>query len=1018
MASINNNLYPPICATYMPAFDRTDECRVYFSISPYNSLNNLHHSSQNSLIDAVQIIIKNQKTNQSVLNQNLYPSGIKLCTLFTDQDRETDDKYYVVIYPTDIQGYNLEEKTGFNLNQYYKVQIRFTGINASNPTIENGYPVNLDSWLSENINFFSQWSTVCLIRPISFPILSIKGFNSNGELTTFSSQDIDIVGKITFSDETDKEMLKSYNIKLYDSNNILLYNSGEIYSDMYNNVNQIKHRIKYECSSDDEYILVIQIVTNNFYSYKEPLQFPFLVQKVEYDNISQINFVATADNVGGRIQLHAYADRILDNIIRSDFIIRRSSNKSNFLIWEDIHLFSFLDNNNPINVYWYDTTVEAGVWYLYKIFKINKKGYKSNQIKIKEPIMTDFQDIFLTGNNKILKIRFDPQINSFSHTISETKTDTIGSKYPFIRRNGNINYRTFSLSGTITFLMDIAQNFMHIPQDLIYEDVLQEYKKYKNQNNITFNNYIYEKDFRNEVINFLYENNVKLFRSMSQGNILVKLMNVSFTPNKNLSRMIYSFSCTAYQIDQCSIEKYDYYNIQKIGSFINQKQKQEQGLKEVLGQISSPDYNNITYNQNMTNSVYINNYFTKGINIISQFILPKYKKYNSENYYYDLLKIKYLKIKFLNAPYLIKIVNNIPVKIEENANIDDIRKAVTKGYILCIGAQDSSTLQYIIVNQSGIYQLTDSNTQITYLSFPYDKQQAIIDFIIDLQLLQQQEQESSVNYSIINKIGQFWGSFYKSDSLSNKIMIKYQQTFETPQGQSYKQAIQKIIGVRVYAAPDTIIYVKEKKDSDYERHIIKDTGLLEFYDEQTDIQDLYFFGKHFQQLVLDNQNEDQKYVIPKDGEFIETNLIINKINDLVPKKNRVYILTTFVLIKKELNDTTDINQDNIIQLTEQQIKPLSQIYQDILIGESVTFDNVKTQIADSLISKINTDEKIGVFLTNNYKILIKRNEESLFKRYIFYNNNWNEIDLNNDVSFNVFQAIVDYYCKIIQERIA
>jgi hypothetical protein len=66
-------------------------------------------------------------------------------------------------------------------------------------------------------------------------------------------------------------MLKSYNIKLYDSNNILLYNSGEIYSDMYNNVNQIKHRIKYDCSSDDEYILAIQIVTNNLYSYKEPL---------------------------------------------------------------------------------------------------------------------------------------------------------------------------------------------------------------------------------------------------------------------------------------------------------------------------------------------------------------------------------------------------------------------------------------------------------------------------------------------------------------------------------------------------------------------------------------------------------------------------------------------------------------------------------------------------------------------------------------------------------------------------
>ena len=42
--AVNNNLYPPIVATYMPAFlinsgnAVKDTCRVYFSISAYNSL--------------------------------------------------------------------------------------------------------------------------------------------------------------------------------------------------------------------------------------------------------------------------------------------------------------------------------------------------------------------------------------------------------------------------------------------------------------------------------------------------------------------------------------------------------------------------------------------------------------------------------------------------------------------------------------------------------------------------------------------------------------------------------------------------------------------------------------------------------------------------------------------------------------------------------------------------------------------------------------------------------------------
>lgn len=80
MAGINNNLYPPIFnKSYMPAFVRDTECRVYFSISVYNSLSEMHHSG--AQVDGVQVIVQNQKTNQSVLNENLYPSGIKFTTL-------------------------------------------------------------------------------------------------------------------------------------------------------------------------------------------------------------------------------------------------------------------------------------------------------------------------------------------------------------------------------------------------------------------------------------------------------------------------------------------------------------------------------------------------------------------------------------------------------------------------------------------------------------------------------------------------------------------------------------------------------------------------------------------------------------------------------------------------------------------------------------------------------------------------------------------------------------------------
>ena len=56
-----------------------------------------------------------------------------------------------------------------------------------------------------------------------------------------------------------------------------------------------------------------------------------------------------------------------------------------------------------------------------------------------------------TGNGDIdnveqLKLKYDFQLSSLNYNISESKTDTIGSKYPYIRRNGNTYYRSFPRS--------------------------------------------------------------------------------------------------------------------------------------------------------------------------------------------------------------------------------------------------------------------------------------------------------------------------------------------------------------------------------------------------------------------------------------------------------------------------------------------------------------------------------------------------------------------------------------------
>jgi len=59
--------------------------------------------------------------------------------------------------------------------------------------------------------------------------------------------------------------------------------------------------------------------------------------------------------------------------------------------------------------------------------------------------------MFLYDGDVQLKIRFNPQVNTFKTDILETKTDTIGSKYPYVFRNGMVYYKEFPISGLISY---------------------------------------------------------------------------------------------------------------------------------------------------------------------------------------------------------------------------------------------------------------------------------------------------------------------------------------------------------------------------------------------------------------------------------------------------------------------------------------------------------------------------------------------------------------------------------------
>lgn len=537
--AININLYPPIVDTYVPSFlvdSGTDKdiCRIYFTLSQFNTMEDIAN---------IQVTVRSQYTNLSVLDKSKYPSEIMITNIQEDITKTSDDRYYIELNKTDIQGGK------FEINQYYKVQMRFTHKDA--PAAPSNQA--LDAWLAANIDLFSEWSTVCLIRGISTPQLAVSGFTIEGGNISWANYNPIIYGAIRFANEEETEKLKSYQVKLY-HNGSLLTDSGIQYTNINNDPNSFTYTFKYNFIAGETYKFTIECVTLNLYSALATYEFSVATEENE---ILDMSFGATADEENGRIVLNIKKSDITEGFT-GELVLRRASSNTNFTIWEDLKTYTYNGETN-IKETFNDMTIESGVWYKYYIQK-RSKGVAASTKYIKTPLMIIFDDMFLTTKDRQLKIKFNPTVSSFKRIIQESRTDTLGSQFPLIRRNGHANYAQFPIGGLISFQIDESELFTSLEE--LFGDNLKLYASHNDKNRITAaNDIVYEKLFKDKVIEFLYNEQPKLFRSATEGNFIVKVMDASFTPNATLGRRIVSFTATAYEIAECNIENFKKYDI-------------------------------------------------------------------------------------------------------------------------------------------------------------------------------------------------------------------------------------------------------------------------------------------------------------------------------------------------------------------------------------------------------------------------------------------------------------------------
>ena len=631
----STTLYPPIVNDYMPAFqvdpgvvtypDQDNACPIDFAISKFNLP---------SEIKQIQVTITKQNTGANVLNlhdkiesgqydPNPYQplpadecryrsTGILLIDLPSDGLTPSADGIYTInLYDTDLDC-QYEGTSGFIPGWIYKVQMRFSSVRY----YEDRDTYTQATWLKNNASSFSEWSTVCVVKPIGTMELNVTHLitnnNPSGDNLSYPSSNLEIFGSLTsVYDET--EILYSYNIYLYDAYNNLLEESGKIIASNYVDINKLHYIFGYELQNNVTYGLRIEYVTNNNFTDSVFVDFRCRFDEGTLQDISVLylessaatNPILNLTSIGyeedeGRIGL--LLNKATDTTYTGKIFIRRTDSTSNFTKWIDLKEINCNATDISTIGLFYDYTVESGIWYKYAVQTLSPgDDFRSRLVYPEDEhgdpcdedyAMRDFNYSFLLGQNEQqLKLKFDNTMGSFKYQVSDSKIETVGGQYPTIARNTAVYYRFFPINGLISFQMDENQAFCTKEDIYQYEKVRALYDKYKSDRGVSQYDYVYERQFRDKVMAFLLDGRPKLFKSPTEGNIIVRLMDVNLSPNQSLDRMVYSFSCNGNELAENNFDNRIKYKVANL-TYIKPENAADLGHVHTTGDANYSPYPN------------------------------------------------------------------------------------------------------------------------------------------------------------------------------------------------------------------------------------------------------------------------------------------------------------------------------------------------------------------------------------------------------------------------------------------
>lgn len=519
-----NRLYPPIIAGTIPSFYTTNtgtSLEVPFSMNVTVS---------NAAVKGMRLRLKTTSTDIVIAN-------------VVSQKYGDDAVNRSVIYELDN-----DIVAKLVVGNFYKVQLAY--IDQSD---NDGY-----------------YSTVAIVKYTAEPTIGIADLNMQS-LTAISANTL--IGTYANSDASEKAY--QYRFVFTNLSGIVLQDTGWLVHNIQTNTSLDKSQdeclIAFNLTEGQTYRVQYSVITNN----------GLILHSVNYEIVKSsvtvgsldVYLSTTVDNDNARVIIQVFPNKTWltlnetdEYLLKGSFLICRKDENNAKNLWEtltEVNINMALKEDRPYE--FIDYAIESGGKYHYSIQKFNSKKIYSDRVSTLHPVIPYFEDAYLYDGQKQLRIRFNPTVNTFKSVLSETKKTTLGRQYPFILRNGILNYKEFPIGGLISYYMDNDELFIskrELNSDWgIRETAGTRYYKDYSTTDLVDENYTYERKFKLAVLEWLNDGGIKLFKSPQEGSYIVRLTNVSLTPNTTVSRLLHSFSCTASQVDTFSIAALSNYNL-------------------------------------------------------------------------------------------------------------------------------------------------------------------------------------------------------------------------------------------------------------------------------------------------------------------------------------------------------------------------------------------------------------------------------------------------------------------------